>query len=366
MRIDNGIKKMKVLHIVNSLALGGLEKFVVDLTHQMDQVSHTVVCLTDTGEFFNDIEGSTFFLKSPHKLSFSNIFKLKKVIMNNSIDLVHTHNQGPQFYGSMAAKLTRTPILHTKHGQNLSNYKRRNYMDMFSSCLTDIVVSVSCDAHKICIEKLKIPENKVVTILNGVNTNTYQKFKNKKQYTNDRPFVIGTVARLAEEKNQKCLLEACSILMKNSISFNLKIVGDGPLRKDLMFKTKCLGIDKFVEFEGVRRDIPTVMNSFDLFVLPSFTEGVSLTLLEAMSCELPIVATNVGGNSEVVIDGVTGTLVPTDNPVCLASAIMKYIKEPEICLRKGKAGRQRACESFSLSKTSSKYLEIYKKLVMTL
>lgn len=356
---------MRVLHIVNSLAVGGLEKFVVDLTNQMDQVDHTVVCLTDRGDFFYDVKGDAIFLDVPEKLSISTINKIRSIIKRKSINIVHTHNQRPQLYGAIAARLTGTPIIHTKHGQNQSCFNRRTYMDIFSSYLTNTIVTVSNDAHRICLEKLRIAQNKVVTILNGVNTNTYRRLNEKTPYDNDRPFIIGTVARLSPEKNQSSLLDACSIMMKKSINFKLKIVGAGSLKQELMDKAKQLALDEFVVFEGMRRNIPAVMNTFDLFVLPSLTEGVPLTLLEAMACELPVVATDVGGNSEVVADGITGFLVPSDCPDSLANAIMKFIRDPGIGFNMGSAGRKRVIEKFSLLKTSAAYFEQYKKILPT-
>lgn len=336
---------------------------VVDLTKQLSTVNHTVVCLTTRGDLFSEISGECLFLDNKPGLIFSTIPKITKIIREKSIDIVHTHNQGPQFYGSVAGKLAGKAVIHTKHGQNVANSHRRYYLDRFSAFLTDTIVAVSDDAKKICLQQLKIPENKLVTVLNGVDIDQFHRFADKVQYQQERPFIVGTVARLAPEKNHTCLLDACAQLVEKGINFQLKIVGDGPLRNFLAEKCEDLNLQDYVVFEGTRTDIPTALNEFDLFVLPSLTEGVSLTLLEAMSCELPVVATNVGGTPEVVIHGETGLLVSSNDPDQLADAIVACISDSQRNLEMGRAGRARVVESFSLAQVAKKYFELYQGLL---
>ena len=354
---------MNVLHVVNSLEIGGLEKVVVDLTRQLSMVNHTVVCLTTKGDLFNEIVGDCFFLDNRPGLIFSTIPKIKKIIRDKSIDIIHTHNQGPQFYGSVAGKLAGKGVIHTKHGQNVANFHRRFYLDKFSSFLTDKIVTVSDDAREICLRQLKIPAEKLVTILNGVDTDSFHHFSNRVPGQQGRSFVIGTVARLSAEKNHSCLLEACSKLVEKNNNFKLKIIGDGPLRDKLSAICNKLGLQDHVVFDGLRSDIPTVMNELDLFVLPSLTEGLSLTLLEAMACELPVVATRVGGTPEVVVDGKTGLLVPSNDPDGLADAIASCMERPQHCMEMGQAGRSRVVDLFSLEQVAEKYLALYKEIL---
>lgn len=353
---------MNVLHVVNSLEIGGLEKFVVDLTNQITEVDHFVVCLTARGGYFYDISGECFYLDNPPGLTFSSILKIKKIIQKKSIDIVHTHNQGPQFYGSIAGKLAGKAVIHTKHGQNQVKSGRRYILDRISSFFTDKIVTVSNDSKEICVGRLNIPEEKVVTILNGVDINAYQCLKDRPQLNAAEPVVIGTVARLAPEKNHKCLLDACSKLSEQGVDFHLKIVGDGALMNELIAQSEKLGLQDKVCFEGIRTDIPSVMNEFDIFVLPSLTEGVSLTLLEAMACELPVIATAVGGTPEVVVDGETGWLVPSNDPVKLADAIVLCLSDPTHCAEIGRSARSRVVEFFSLEQVAQKYLYFYKAI----
>lgn len=357
------ISGMKVLHVVNCLEMGGLEKVVVGLTQHIDKVQHTVVCLIAKGDLWKEVEGECLFLNNPSGLTLSTIPRIKKIIQEKKIDIVHTHNQGPQFYGAIAGKLSGKAVIHTKHGQNVVNSHRRYYLDRFSSFFTDKIVTVSDDARDICLRQLKIPEKKVVTVLNGVDIEKFHCFTDKAQFQQGRPFVIGTVGRLASEKNHSCLLDACTRLADRKINFQLKIVGDGPLKNMLINKCKKLNLQDHVDFVGSRLDIPVIMNEFDLFVLPSLTEGVSLTLLEAMSCELAVVATNVGGTPEVVVDGETGFLVPSNSPDQLADSIFSSLISPQRRLEMGRAGRARVVTTFSLTQVAEKYLSFYRELL---
>ena len=313
-------------------------------------------------KLIDEVSGNLFVLNTLPGLHFSTIIKIKKIIYENSIDIIHTHNQGPQFYGSIAAKFAGKPVIHTKHGQNFSNSSRRDYLDRFSSFLTDIIVTVSDDSRQICNVRQKISQKKLVTVPNGVDTNSFYRFSKKILPQTNKPFVIGTVARLSPEKNHACLLVACAHLVDRHVDFRLNIVGDGPLRESLEDQCKELNLEKYVFFAGARNDIPAAMNELDLFVLPSLTEGISLTLLEAMSCELPVVATKVGGTPEVVVDGKTGFLVPSNDPVQLAEVIITCLNSPQSCLEMGRTGRDRVVATFSLVKVAEKYLSLYQEL----
>ncbi len=354
---------MKVLHVVNSLAMGGLENFVVELTKNLPQVDHYVACLTGKGELFDDIDGCAYFLDVPKKTSIRTFYSLWKLMSDLKVDIVHTHNQGPQFYGAIAAKLRGLPVVHTKHGRNLSNFGKRKYLDRISSLFTDKIVTVSEDIRRLCVEQLRIPEKKVSVILNGIDTNKFcSQVRPARQES--EPFIIGTVARLSPEKNQACLLRAAKVLKDNQLNFKVQIVGDGPLKENLNALSMQLVLEKHVEFLGLRRDIPEILNHFDLFVLPSFTEGISLTLLEAMSCQLPVVATRVGGNCEIIDDGKDGFLVPSDDHLELANVLSGCISDEKKYLldEVGKQSRLKIISQFSLDIVVGRYLSLYQSL----
>jgi glycosyltransferase involved in cell wall biosynthesis len=143
----------------------------------------------------------------------------------------------------------------------------------------------------------------------------------------------------------------------------LAMIGDGALRQEAQKIVCAAGAESLVWFAGERNDIPELMRGLDLFVLPSLREGISNTILEAMASGLPVIATNVGGNPELVVDGETGMLVPPSDPIAMADAIHSYLKDPAKLVRHGEAGRKRAEEHFSIEKMVQGYLRVYDEVL---
>lgn len=363
---------MHVLHIVLGLQTGGLEKLVLSLIDQHSQsLRCTILCLDDPTP--NDSLDSRYSIVRWQKkqgVDLSLIWRIRSLIKAQDVDVVHTHNPAPHFYGAIATRLSGKALIHTKHGRNYPDSKKRVLLNRFSASLSDRVVAVSSDARKVCTEIEGIPPAKVITILNGVNLNTYSPKKENLL----RPWlgaqcddpIIGIVARLSPEKNHSLLLDACAHLRSQRVLFNAVIIGDGPCRKALEERSRELNLSENVHFLGNRNDVEQLLSGMTVFTLCSLSEGVSLTLLEAMGAELPVVATDVGGNKEVVADGVTGFLVPLD-PLALASSLTKLIQPgPEAAtLRRefGKAGRKRALQKFSIDASAQRYLDLYKTVI---
>jgi glycosyltransferase involved in cell wall biosynthesis len=141
------------------------------------------------------------------------------------------------------------------------------------------------------------------------------------------------------------------------------MIGDGPLRRESQKLLSEAGVADLAWLPGERADIPELLRAIDLFVLPSIAEGISNTILEAMVSGLPVVATYVGGNSELVVEGETGMLVPSSDPVAMAEAIQSYLKDPEKLARHGQTGRKRAVEHFSIEKMVEGYLSLYDEVL---
>ena len=177
------------------------------------------------------------------------------------------------------------------------------------------------------------------------------------------PVRIGIVARLSAEKDHQTLLSACKLLADHSSGFHLEIIGDGPLRGTLEKTVRTLGLDKHVSFAGMRHDVPELLRQLDIFVLSSTTEGISLTLLEAMATTLPVVATNVGGNPEVIIDGETGFIVPPQNPGVMANKLLLLINDVNLRRQMGNKGRERVVAQFSIKETALKYEKLYREVL---
>lgn len=359
---------IKVLHVVLGLQVGGLEKFVLDLFSTLDgKVEAKVLCLAGAGELAASLgRGKVFELGKAPGLRLSTVAEIARIVKREKIDLIHTHNPSPHFYGSLAGLVCGVPVVHTKHGRNYPRDRKKVWLNRISSALSKTIVAVSEDAAQVCLGVEKISPSKVRTILNGVNPKVFlpKVERNLLQSMGigvSTP-VIGTVARLSPEKDHITLLKACLVLKEAGERFRLVLVGDGPLRRELESFVAKENLEDIVVFTGTRHDIPQLVAEFDVFALTSLTEGISLTLLEAMSCQIPIVATDVGGTPEIVLDGETGFLVPVGKAAAIAEKITILLREPVRRKDMGRAGRERVLGGFSCERAANQYLTLYEEV----
>ena len=304
-----------ILHLVPGLELGGLERVVVDLVRRTDrQVFSPMVCsLGSRGPLAEEITQSgadVLGLERPEGVTPALVLRLARLLRREHVALVHLHNTPALMYGAIAARLAGVPIVYTKHGQ-------RRYYERFLHRCCDRVVAVSEDIARLLIDENRIPRQKVVVIHNGVDTTRFSPTEDKRHRRRilglpADAMLLGNVARLAAEKNHEGLLQAFRIVAGQRPDIHLVIVGDGPLRDGLHSLTCSMNLHSRVHLLGARSDVSDLLGAFDLFVLSSLSEGLSITLLEAMACGLPVVATDVGGNREVVLHGETGLLVPAN------------------------------------------------------
>ncbi|MGH7392610.1 MAG: glycosyltransferase, partial [Candidatus Rokuibacteriota bacterium] len=171
-----------------------------------------------------------------------------------------------------------------------------------------------------------------------------------------------TVGRLDPVKDQAGLIRAFAGLAREHADVRLIVAGDGPCRADLETLAASLGLGDRVLLLGERRDVPRVLAALNVFVLPSVAEGISNTILEAMATGLPVIATRVGGNPELVEDGVNGFLVPRRDPDALRAAMARYVDDPHLAAVHGKSSRQRSVECFGLERMRDTYTSLYRDL----
>jgi sugar transferase (PEP-CTERM/EpsH1 system associated) len=282
--------------------------------------------------------------------------------------VVHTRNWAG-FDGIVAARLAGVPaIAHGEHGRDIGDpegsNRRRNTLRRMLAPWVNRFTTVSEDLRRWLIEDVSVNPAKIQRIYNGVDTSHYAPGDRAEIRTAlgvrvDAP-VVGTVGRLDPVKDQAGLLEAFARLRTNDSV--LLVVGDGPCRADLHSRAATLGIGDRVRFLGARKDVAHVLRAMDVFVLPSIAEGISNTILEAMATGLPVVATRVGGNPELVSPTVTGELVPRQRPGALADAIDGYLENPARRLAHGTQARTRALDAFGLNTMRDAYADLYDEL----
>lgn len=363
-----------IVHVVHSLATGGLENGVVNLVNTTgDRFRHAIVCMTTAGSLRDRLRPSVEVFEV-HKrpghdmLAFVRLIRLLKHL---GPSIVHSRNWAT-FDAILAARIAGIArVVHGEHGRDISDPEgrnaRRNRVRRLLAPFVSRFVTVSDDLRRWLVDWVRLPAEKVVTIHNGVDLGRFASLDR----TDAREqvglpasaVVVGTVGRLDPVKDQAGLIEAFGAVVRTHPDVCLAIVGDGPCRDELTALVAGLSLEKHVYLLGERRDIPVVLSAMDCFVLPSIAEGISNTILEAMAVGLPVVGTRVGGTPELVDDGVTGRLVPALDVTALAAAIESYVADPSLRRHHGQAGRQRAIEQFDLERMSRAYTYLYAQLI---
>jgi sugar transferase (PEP-CTERM/EpsH1 system associated) len=226
---------------------------------------------------------------------------------------------------------------------------------------------VSRDLEHWLRDDVGVPAGRVTQIYNGVDMTRFKPAERAARdvlpagFAAPNSVVIGTVGRLSGEKDQANLIAAFARARRSTASPELRLVlvGDGPLQENLREHARALGIAEQVWFAGPRSDVAEVLRAFDVFVLPSLGEGISNTILEAMACGRPVIATRVGGNPELVLEQQSGLLVPAADPDALAAAMVRYARDPALRQQHGAAGRARIEREFSMEAMVARYREVY-------
>jgi glycosyltransferase involved in cell wall biosynthesis len=326
-----------------------------------------VLCLQEMGTLAGRLEALGVPVESldcPGLPKVRTLFRLTRRLSTLRPDVLHTHNPTPHLFGSLAGRLLGVPaIVHTKHGRNYPDRFRAVSVNRLASALTHTIVPVSDDAACVARQAEGVAPRKLTVIRNGIDLEKFPLPAPRGAATGKHAI---HVARLNPVKDQKTLLQAIRFVVRVEPNFRLDLVGDGPAATELLALRDELSLGDCVHFLGYRQDVSSLLAGADLFLLSSLKEGISLTLLEAMATGLPIVATDVGGNREVVAHGETGLLVPPRSPEALAGAILSLIQDPNRARAMGTAGRRRVEDHFDLRQVVATYEELYRSCLTRL
>lgn len=362
-----------VVHVLDSLAIGGMENGVVNVINAARHgLRHTVVTMTADGPLSDRLPAgvAVHCVAKRAGIDLRAIARLARLFRRLRPDVVHSRNWGA-FDAVVAARLAGVrAVVHGEHGREASDplglNARRNRIRRVLGPLVSRFVTVSFDLRRWLVGTVGIPAGKVLTIHNGVDTARFSdgdptEARRTLGLPADAP-VIGTVGRLDPVKDQAGLLAAFAAFPDSPSGPRLAIVGEGPCRQMLESEIARLHLTGRAHLCGERRDIPSVLKAFDVFALPSRAEGISNTILEAMATGLPVVATDVGGNPELVEPDVTGRLVPAADPAALETALRSYVSDPYLRAQHGKAGRERVLQHFSLERMAQAHTDLYASL----
>jgi sugar transferase (PEP-CTERM/EpsH1 system associated) len=377
----SGDRRPLIAHVVYRFDVGGLENGVVNLINQLPRESyrHAVVALTEVTDFSerirrDDVEFVALNKRpGPGVRLFPRLFRLFRDLQP---DVVHTRNLAA-LEASVPAWLAGVPVrIHGEHGRDMGDLDgtsrkyqrvRRLYRPFVGH-----YVALSKDLEQYLGRDVGVDSARIAQIYNGVDTARFSPAANGRApidgcpFTDEDLWLVGTVGRLQQVKDQVTLAEAFVRAIKRGpakAQMRLVMIGDGPLRARVEKVLDQAGMRELAWLPGARDDVPEILRGLDCFALPSLAEGISNTILEAMACGLPVVATRVGGNPELMEEGMTGRLVPQANAEAMAGALFHYFDDPALARRHGRAGRQLILQRFSLDRMVSDYLSLYDELL---
>ncbi|MDX2042624.1 MAG: glycosyltransferase [Acidobacteriota bacterium] len=369
-------RKIKILHVIDSLSVGGMERVVIDVANGLDatKFEQVVCCLSRSGEAADQLrEGVRCFdLGKGDKADRLMPLKLARLIRRERPDIVHSQSWSGV---DTALAMLLTPgvkQIHSEHG--------RNFQDLHGQSLArrmarrwlyqraDVVFAISAEVREFYCRQTNFPIERMQVIPNGVDMQRIDEadargIREELGIALD-DFVVGTVARLDLNKDTLTLLKAFAAITQ-SPKLKLLIVGDGEQRTLLERFVGKQGLNRNVIFAGMRRDVPSLLKAMDVFALSSLSEGMPLTVLEAMATRLPVVATAVGALPELVEEGSTGFLVPVGDAEAMAEKLRRFVADHRLAKSFGEEARRKIEHQFSLDRMLQRYAELYFSVLKT-
>jgi len=372
-----------ILHIVFRFDVGGLENGIVNLINRLppERWRHGIVALDSVSSAFmarvqrKDVFSMQLCKGPGHAVPlYPELFRLCRRLRPT---IVHTRNLAA-LEACVPAWAAGVPVrIHGEHGRDLDDLDGSNRKNqLVRRCYRPFVhhyVTMSQDLQRYLGSRVGVPSQRISQIYNGVDTKLFGLCGKTRPRIRGCPFVdqdfwvVGTVGRMQGVKAQTVLAAAFAMAIKRdpgaASRLRLVMVGDGPLLGEVERILVDGGVRHLAWLPGERTDIPQILGALDCFVLPSLAEGISNTLLEASASGLPVVATQVGGNPEIVEDGVTGHLVAAGSPSALTDAMLRYLHAPETARQHGLAGRRVVEQRFSLERMMRDYDNLYRDLL---
>lgn len=375
---SNPSKAPLVAHVIYSLGVGGLENGLVNLINNMprDRYRHAIVCLHGFTDFAKRIQGSDVSIYSLDKKPGKDLglyVRLGRLLRQLKPDIVHTRNL-TALEGQLVAAIT-VPArrVHGEHGREIDVAGLNIKYNLLRRMIRPFVhryITVSRDLEQWLVAQIGVEPSRIRQIYNGVDSQKFRPWRKEDpappwqaQFAHDQQVIIGTVGRMAAIKDHLTLVRAFVMLIQQHPHLRetarLVIVGDGPCRENCEQLLAQAGLSDCACLMGERDDVAELMRAMDIFVLPSRGEGISNTILEAMATGLPVLATQVGGNPELVHASVTGRLVPADTPQAMAQALFDYVNDAQLRASHGNAGRTIIERQYSLPAMVSAYMQTY-------
>lgn len=370
--------RLSVLHLITHLRTGGAERMLTELLPSLKNlggIKVSAAVLKTPGELEQCITGAGIDLFRHNKgtgPSVKILLKMRSLLKRTRPSILHMHGFSAGLWGRLACVGLGIPVkILTFHSmQGWRTPMKRRIINRLLSPLSDHYVAVCTAVKNSAVDGAWIRPDDITVIFNGTDMVRFQDSGDKSECRKKFGLpegvpVIGTVGRCSPEKGGDIFIRALAALKRSATPFRAVVAGDGPTRPEMESLASELGLRPDVSFAGrvAREEIPSLLKSFDLGVVPSHVEGCSIALVEQMASGIPMVATDVGGNAELLVNGFAGLIVPPHDPNAIATALKNLLADPLERKRMGENAAIRAGERFSVENMAREHLSLYKSLL---
>lgn len=366
--MSEGNKVKTILFLSTSSGPGGAEQVISNLAASLDPAKYRgVLCVFRPGWIQERSQARgvpTYVIPTQGMTDWRWACRFRDLLKGEQVDLIHAHEFDANVQGAAVAAYLGIPLVATVHGKHYFWEKLRRRLAYRWVSRHATMVAVSEDLKRFIVQNVGIDSARIPVLYNGVDVplppdpadiEACRREMNLPE--SDR--VIGVVGNLYPVKGHQYLIDAIPAVLGKYPNTSFLFAGRGHLESDLKQQVNRLGLDKQVHFLGLRQDIPRILALLDVFVLPSLSEGLSMAILEAMMAGRPVIATRVGGNPEIVLDGETGFLVPSKDSHALAESLITLLKDRHLANQFGEKGKRRAEDQFSLQTMVNAYQSLY-------
>jgi L-malate glycosyltransferase len=365
-----------ILQLLHGLSVGGAEVLAARLARRLgERYRFVFACLDHVGELGEALQEDGFplvVLKRNRGFDWRCAQRLRREVQKHHVELIHAHQYTPFVYALAAGMFRRRPpVLFTEHGRFHPDYPRRKRILFNRTFLrkADRVVAVGEAVRGALIRNEGIPARRIDVIRNGIDLSRYQDLTDETRRGTRRElglkesdFVAALVGRLDALKDHLTAVRTAERTATAIPGFRMLFVGDGPERSAVEADITARGLREYVKLLGTRHDVPRILNAADVCFLSSISEGIPLTLIEGMAARRAVVATDVGGVAEIVVDGETGLLAPAGSDPALAACLLALARNPGMRARLGEHGYRRAAAFFSEEWMHRQYQSLFDKM----
>jgi glycosyltransferase involved in cell wall biosynthesis len=359
---------MNILHIRPFIEPGGVSKYIGTLSDGLCMRGHKIILACQDGDLHKrELQTCIIYKDIPLSPSSINnlipsIMQINHIIKKERIQIINTHHRFASIVGKISSLLTGVPLISTVHEFKYD----QSWMTTLGFGHYIVAISQTIKDHVILQSRISPDRIKVIRI--GITPSnpltSYQEESLRKRLELDPAcYLIGCIGRLNSEKGQSYLLEAIPDIVRYFPKTQFIFVGDGSDKQGLVNWVKKMGLNQYVKFLGWRNDAGDIMDVLDLIVIPSITEGLGIVALEALTHKKPVIASRVGGLPETIKEEETGLLVPPGDPLALSEAILRLLKNPDLCKRIGENGYQTIMTGYSVSRMLDESESLYQTAI---